>query len=107
MDEYPQYDFYNSREECDGKGEGRGSKEGGYGREGEDKEKMGKQAGQEERNHSRNEKRRRPEKEMTISQRKREGKNKSSLLDVGPPPTGRKPLVDLSTICMLSGVNLH
>lgn len=28
-------------------------------------------------------------------------------VDAGPQPTGGKPLVDLSTICMLSGVNLH
>lgn len=32
MDEYPEYDFYNSREECDGK-KRRGGKKGGKGRE--------------------------------------------------------------------------
>lgn len=43
MDEYPEYDFYNSREECDGK-EGRGGegrREGGDGKgrgEGQDRE---------------------------------------------------------------------
>lgn len=55
------------------KGRGGGSKEGGYGREGEDKEKMGRQAGQEERNPSRKEKRRRPEKEITNKSEKEGG----------------------------------
>lgn len=63
MDEYPEYDFYNSMGECDGK----------KGREGK-------------------------EEKLNSTGRKRRA---------GPPPAGRKPPVDPSTICMLSGVNLH
>lgn len=47
MDEYPEYDFYNSREECDGKKE--------EGRE-EGVARGGKQAGREGRNLKRKEK---------------------------------------------------
>lgn len=49
MGEYPEYDFYYCREECDGKG-GRGR------REEEKKDKTGKQTRQEVKNPSRTEK---------------------------------------------------
>lgn len=55
MDEYPEYDFYNSGEECDGKREeGRGGEKGGAGGRAGEGRRGGKKEGtlKEKRNNS-------------------------------------------------------
>lgn len=77
MDEYPEYDFYNSMGKCDGK-------EGEEGRETRDGRIFPRE-----------------KKKLNETGMKRRAGN------AGPPPAVRKPPVDPSAICMLSGVNLH